>query len=111
MNGITLAMLICSLSFFIYGWCCLYAKRMVAEFERYRLSNFRRLTGILQLLGATGLLAGLVIPWVGGMAAAGLSLQMACGVGVRVSIKDTWLQCLPAMFYMLLCGWLAIQLL
>jgi len=111
MNLTQLAMLICALSFFIYGWCCLFTKGMIAEFKRYRLSHFLRLTGILQLLGATGLLVGLFIPWVGGMAAAGISLQMACGFGVRVTIKDTWLQCLPAIFYMLLCGWVAIQLL
>ena len=111
MNLTQSAMLICALSFFIYGWCCLYTKGMVAEFKRYRLSHFRRLTGMLQLLGATGLLAGLFIPWVGGMAAAGLSLQMACGLGVRIKIRDTFLQCLPATFYMLLCGWVAIQLL
>ena len=84
---------------------------MIAEFKRYRLAHFRRLTGILQLLGATGLLIGIFMPWVGGMAAAGLSLQMACGLGVRVEIGDTWLQCLPAIFYMLLCEWVAIQLL
>ena len=111
MNIIQLAILACALSFIIYGSSCLYAKQMIIEFKRYRLAHFRRLTGMLQLLGATGLLVGLLIPWVGGMAAAGLSLQMACGIGVRVSIKDTWLQCLPATFYMLLCGWIAIQLL
>lgn len=111
MNVIKFSMLFCALSFFVYGWCCLYTERMVAEFKRYRLSHFRRLTGILQLLGAAGLLVGLFVPWIGGMAAAGLSLQMACGLGARISIKDTWLQCLPAIFYMLLCGWIAIQLL
>lgn len=106
-----LAIVISALSFFIYGWCCLCTKKMVIEFERYQLSHFRRLTGILQLLGATGLLVGLIIPWLGSIAAAGLSLQMACGLGVRIKIRDTYLQCLPALFYMLLCGWVAIQLL
>jgi len=84
---------------------------MVAEFHRYRLARFRRLTGRLQLLGATGLLVGLYLPWVGGLAAAGIALQMACGLGVRVKIGDSWVQCLPATSYMLLCGWLATQLL
>ena len=84
---------------------------MAAEFRRYRLSRFRRLTGILQLLGAIGLITGLFLPWVGGIAAAGISLQMACGLGIRVKIGDSWMLCLPAASYMLLCGWLAIQLL
>ena len=84
---------------------------MIDEFKRYQLSHYRKLTGKLQLLGATGLILGLIIPLIGGIAAAGLSLQMACGLGIRVRIKDTWLQCLPAIIYMLACGWIATQLL
>jgi uncharacterized membrane protein YphA (DoxX/SURF4 family) len=103
--------LFCALSFFAYGWGCLFTDHMVAEFKRYRLSSYRRLTGSLQLLGAAGLVVGLTLPWVGGLAAAGISLQMACGLGVRVKIGDTWVHCIPAASYMLLCGWLATQLL
>lgn len=84
---------------------------MVEEFKRYRLSSYRSLTGVLQVLGSLGLFLGLAIPWIGGVAAAGLSLQMACGLGVRVKIRDSWKQCLPAAAYMILCGWLAWQLL
>ena len=84
---------------------------MVAEFKRYRLARFRKLTGKLQLLGATGLLVGLFVPVIGGLAAAGLSLQMACGLGVRIRIGDAWFRCLPAIIYMLVCGWIATQLL
>jgi uncharacterized membrane protein YphA (DoxX/SURF4 family) len=111
MNLMTLLILFCAVSFFAYGWGCLYTEHMVAEFKRYRLPRFRRLTGILQLLGAAGLLIGLLLPWVGGLAAAGISLQMACGLGVRVKTGDSWVQCLPAASYMILCGWLATQLL
>ncbi|MFT4901845.1 MAG: hypothetical protein ACI81V_001122 [Lentimonas sp.] len=84
---------------------------MREEFYRYGLAPYRQLTGSLQILGALGLLAGLVLPWLGGIAAAGLSLQMACGLGVRAKIHDNWRQCLPATVYMFLCGWLATQLL
>ena len=111
MSHLTLAMIFCALSFYIYGWSCLKTQWMVAEFKRYRLARFRKLTGKLQLLGATGLLLGLIVPVIGGLAAAGLSLQMACGLGVRVRIGDNWLQCLPAAFYMLVCGWIATRLL
>ncbi|MGJ8649465.1 MAG: DoxX family protein [Opitutaceae bacterium] len=111
MNWTTLLITFCALSFFGYGWSCLFTNHMVAEFERYHLSNFRRLTGIVQLIGAAGLATGILLPWVGGLAAAGISLQMACGLGVRVRIGDSWLQCLPATSYMILCGWLATQLL
>lgn len=111
MNSNALLSVFCAISFFAYGWGCLYTDHMVAEFKRYRLSRFRRLTGRLQILGAAGLVVGLLLPWVGGLAAAGISLQMACGLGVRVKVGDSWLQCLPAASYMIICGWLATQLL
>lgn len=46
MTGILI--LFCSLSFFAYGFSCLYSQRMVTEFARYRLSRYRTVTGILQ---------------------------------------------------------------
>lgn len=111
MSNLTIAMLFCAVSFCLYGWSCLKTQYMVDEFKRYGLARFRKLTGNLQLLGATGLIIGLLIPAIGGLAAAGLSLQMACGLGVRVKIKDNWFRCLPAICYMILCGWIATQLL
>ena len=111
MNTLHFVMLFCATSFYLYGWSCLKTEYMVREFKRYRLAEFRRLTGNLQLLGATGLLLGLLIKPIGGLAAAGLSLQMACGLGVRIRIKDSWFRCLPAITYMILCGWIATQLL
>jgi hypothetical protein len=111
MNLLHFVMLFCALSFFGYGLSCLRTRRMVEEFKRYRLAEYRELTGWLQLLGATGLLVGLFVPLLGGLAAGGLSLQMACGFGVRVRLRDSWLQCAPSAIYMLLCGWIATQLL
>lgn len=108
MNANHLAILFCAISFFIYGATCLYSNRMVIEFERYGLSYFRRLIGVLQLLGAIGLLVGFFMPWIGAIAATGLCLQMVCGLGVRIKIRDSWVQCLPAAFYMALYGWIAI---
>jgi len=111
MSYLDISILICIVSFYFYGWSCLQTKYMVKEFKRYRLSRFRTLTGVLQLLGATGLVVGYTKPAIGGLAAAGLSLQMACGLGVRIGIGDSWLRCIPAGFYMILCGWIATQLL
>ena len=110
MSNLHIAMLFCAVSFCLYGWSCLKTEHMVAEFKRYRLARFRKLTGKLQLLGATGLIVGLLIPVIGGLAAAGISLQMACGLGVRIKIGDHWFSCLPAITYMLICGWIATQL-
>jgi hypothetical protein len=111
MSAQNFLLMVCAVSFFGYGLSCLYSPHMVVEFRRYRLARFRRLTGALQLSAACGLAIGLFIPWLGGIASAGLALQMACGLGVRIKIKDPWYMCLPAGTYMLLCGWLAFSLL
>lgn len=89
------------LSFFAYGVACLTTNWMRREFERYRLARFRVVTGLLQLAGASGLFVGLFVPALGCLAAAGLSLQMLLGVGVRITIRDSLLQAIPAAFY---CG-------
>lgn len=104
-------LLFTALSFLGYGFSCLFSPHMVAEFQRYGLPQFRRLTGALQVLAALGLLAGLIVPWVAGIAAAGLALQMACGLAVRIKIGDVWYLCLPAGAYLLICAWLALRLL
>lgn len=111
MNGQTFLLIVCALSFLGYGLSCLFSPHMVAEFQRYGLSDYRRMTGILQLLAAAGLALGLALPLLGGIAAAGLALQMACGLGVRIKIGDPWFKCLPAATYMLMSGWLAVRLL
>lgn len=90
-----------AISFFCYGFGCLFSRRMVDEFERYGLARFRKLTGVLQLLGASGLALGLFgYTTIGFLAAAGLSLQMLLGWIVRLRIRDSIVQCLPAICYM-----------
>lgn len=79
---------------------------MKREFERYHLGAWRSLIGTLQLGAAAGLLAGLSQPWIGRAAAAGLALMMLAGVCVRIKIKDTVPQMIPALFYMLLNAYL-----
>ncbi|MGB0257030.1 MAG: DoxX family protein [Coraliomargarita sp.] len=111
MHLISVVQAFCGLSFLGYGISCLGSSHMVAEFQRYRIPQYRALTGSLQILATVGLLLGVWMPWLGGLAAAGLSLQMACGIVLRIHIGDTWFKCLPAASYLLLCGWLATQLL
>jgi len=79
---------------------------MVAEFKRYRLENFRLLTGVLQILGAVGLLIGFLVPIIGFLAAAGLALQMLLGFGVRIKIRDPLLLTAPSFIFMLMNGYL-----
>ncbi len=85
---------------------------MVVEFQRYGLAPFRLLTGCLQLLGATGLLIGLLAsPAIGLIASAGLSLQMLLGFCVRLRIRDNVGQCLPSFIYMWINAGLALEFL
>ena len=101
----------CSISFLAYGSCCLMTQHMKREFQRYGIPRYRTVTGILQICAALGLVLGLWFPFIGGIAAAGLALQMASGLYVRITIHDSLLQSSPAAGYMLLCAWMAAQLL
>ena len=83
---------------------------MKTEFSRYRLNRFRIMTGALQIFASIGLLVGLEHQWLGFLAATGLSIQMAFALGVRLRIRDSLIQCLPAAFYLLTCGWLSFIL-
>jgi hypothetical protein len=103
--------LFCALSFIGYGVSCLTAAHMVREFKRFELPNYRKLTGILQLLGAVGLLIGFRFPIIGALAAGGLALQMLIGFGVRLKIRDPFLHGIPAFIYLLINAWLCAQVL
>lgn len=64
----------------------------------------RLLTGVLQLIGAAGLIVGIFNTYIGIAASAGLSLLMLAGFMVRVKIKDGVYKSSPALIFMVLCG-------
>ena len=82
-------LIVSALSFLGYGLSCVFTGRMREEFERFKLAKQRVIVGVTQLVGALGLLTGLVYPVAGLIASGGLALQMLLGVGVRVLIGDT----------------------
>jgi hypothetical protein len=82
---------------------------MKAEFERFQVSRYRVLTGILEILGGLGVMTGHFVPLIGALAGAGLCVLMAMGVVTRIRVKDSVLQCLPASFFCVLNGLIAIQ--
>jgi len=90
------AVLVSAVIFLVYGLLCLFSNGMEAEFERYGLSRFRRLTGGLEVLGGVGLLVGLLVPEVMMVASGGLALLMLLGVIARVRVRDPLLEILPA---------------
>tara|TARA_R110000772_G_scaffold143701_1_gene253246 strand:- start:48 stop:392 length:345 start_codon:yes stop_codon:yes gene_type:complete len=99
---LTTLIFISAFSFLFYGLNCLFNKNMFQEFKRFGLSNFRELTGILQILGAIGLLLGYFYPILVIIASAGLALLMLLGFLVRLKIKDGLLVSLPSFAFMLL---------
>jgi hypothetical protein len=89
-------------AFLYYGSSLLFSKHMEIEFERYGLSQYRRLTGGFQLAGSIGLIAGFFVPHLTSFASLGLAVLMALGVLVRTRVKDPFLQTVPALVLLLL---------
>ncbi len=100
----TIATVISSLSFAIYGAGCFLSREMAVEFERYRLGSMRPVIGALQIAASVGLLAGLAFPPLLALSAGGLAAMMLLAVLVRVRIRDPWYAALPAL------GFLALNL-
>ncbi len=97
-----------AVSFFFYGLGCFSSRHLRLEFKRYGLPSQRWLVGALQVAAAAGLVLGWHHPWLGRAAAGGLALMMLVAVGVRIRIKDTLWQTVPAIFYLLLNAYLAL---
>jgi uncharacterized membrane protein YkgB len=104
----TSLILFSALSFLGYGLGCFYSDYFKGEFRRYQLSAQCQLVGALQCAAALGLLAGFEIPWLGQAAAGGLALMMLVALGVRIKIRDSVGQMLPALGYLALNAYLCI---
>ena len=100
MNLLTVLNWFSSLAFIYFGINCFYSKFIILEFKRYGLPKFRKLTGILQLMGAIGLLIGLYFnPLIMLLASIGLSLLMLAGFIVRLKVKDNFIQSSPSFIF------------
>ena len=87
------------MGFFLYGWNCWSSERMAREFERFGLATLRRPTGALEVAGSIGLVIGYVVPVVGTLAAAGLTLLMAAAIATRLRVRDPLAATLPALAF------------
>ena len=107
MSGFTLALIwLSSISFLFYGVSYFVSRHLQDEFRRFGLAKFGPLTGVLEILGAIGLLVGLWVPLILVVAAGGLSLLMLLGFGVRLKIKDGFWASLPSFLFMLVNAWI-----
>lgn len=101
-NYLILLEIISIIAFFSYGIACICMEKFFHEFKRYKLSQFRILTGVLEVLGSAGLILGSYIPIFKTLASLGLTLLMIAGVSVRIRIKDSLIQIFPAAILMII---------
>ena len=99
-----------AVSFLFFGIGCLRSPHLIAEFERYGVPQFRTVVGLLQLLGALGIALGFWSPTLQLLSTFGLAILMLLGFGVRLKIRDNFIQSFPAFFYFLLNLYLSYQL-
>ncbi len=105
-NFLLIAPFLSAVLFGGYGLNCLLSERMVAEFERYGLARFQRLTGALQVAASLGLLLGQRYRPLLLLSAGGLALMMFLAVATRFRIKDPPVAAIPALVLCLLNGWI-----
>ena len=91
-----------------YGMGCFFSARMIHEFERYQVPQLRRLTGVLQVAGAVGLIAGHWFRPFLVFSAGGLALMMLIAVVTRFRIHDPLYLAVPAFSLVLLNAYLVI---
>ena len=101
------ASVVSGLGFLVYGCQCLVSRFMKAEFVRFKVPQYRILTGILEILGGFGVLCGLTFPVLGILASSGLAILMGLRVVTRIRVGDRLLQCAPALFFCILNGVIA----
>ena len=116
MNTTFIISLFSGISFIVYGVTSFKSKRMISEFERWGYANQRMLIGSFQLIGGAGLTFGSLFVIssdnIGGeilnssniLCASSLLLTilMVGAIFVRISIKDKFVNVLPAAFYAIL---------
>jgi hypothetical protein len=79
---------------------------MKNEFKRFNLEKLGLLVIVLEIFGALGLLAGLWYKPILLLSSGGLALLMFLGVAVRFNLKDSLYITIPALFYMVLNGYI-----
>ena len=96
--------------FLVYGIQVFVSPFIRKEFSRFGMTTFQRnATGSLQVLGASALVAGIAYPILGFMSACGFTIMMSSALIVRIRIKDTFIQSLPAMLLLLANIWLCFS--
>ena len=101
--------IISSLSFFVYGIAYFTTPHMKSEFIRFGLGKFGGITAVLEILGAVGLMVGLLFNPILVISSGALALLMFLGTAVRVKIKDSLWTTLPALFFLALNSYIFFE--
>lgn len=109
MGILEVLVLISCFSFFAYGIAYFTTSKMKKEFIRFGLAKFGKLTALLEIFGALGLLIGLIFTPLLVFSAGGLLLLMLLGVAVRIRIKDPLLVIVPAFSFFVLNAYLFFE--
>jgi len=107
MTVLEICALLSSFMFLAYVAHYFWSPYMKSEFKRYGLEKLGFFIIVLELLGAIGLLVGLVIAPILIAASLGLALLMLAGLIVRVINRDSLVSALPAFFLMALNAFIA----
>ena len=109
MNFLTPLICAVGVTFLIYGGLCLSSLSMVEDFRRFGLERLRMLTGLLEVLGGSGLLVGLKRSPALSISSAGLSLLMLIAFGVRLKMRDSLVESLPSLALMLVSAYILVK--
>ena len=110
METLKILIYISALAFIYFGFNCFFSKFIISEFDRYNLPNYRKLTGLLQLMGSAGLFFGLYYsPLITLLASTGLFFLMIAGFIVRIKIKDDFIKSSPSFMFAALNLFIAIK--
>jgi uncharacterized membrane protein len=109
MRIIDILSILSAISFLLYGVAYFSSPYMRSEFVRYGLAKFGILTAVLEILGAIGLLVGLLNNFILLISSGGLALLMFAGFLARLRVKDSFWVSLPSVLYMVLNAYIFVN--
>lgn len=100
--NLTLVILFSATSFIIYGYSSFISRRMKKEYARWGYNDQRKTVGFLQLFAGFGLLLGLKLNILLIVTSFCIILMMMMAIFIRIKIKDTIVDTLPAITFLFL---------
>ena len=94
--------LVSAVSFLFYSIRSVFSPNMIAEYSRWGMAKERVVILLLQFLASIALIIGFYNVRLMILTSFLLTLMMVCAIFVRIRIKDSIIDTLPAIFYALL---------